>query len=51
MHRMLFYEPPLHRRSTETEVREILALALKPETRVRMGDALATIRQVQTLTN
>ncbi len=31
----------LHGRSTEAEVREILAIAVKPEVRVRLGDALA----------
>lgn len=33
----------LHGRSTEAEVREILATAVKPEARVRMGDALAAL--------
>ena len=32
-----------HGRSTEAEVREILAAAVKPEQRVRMGEALAAI--------
>lgn len=32
-----------HGRSTEAEVREILATVLKPEQRVRMGEALAAI--------
>ena len=33
----------LHGRSTEAEVREILANAVKPEARVRLGDALAAL--------
>jgi plasmid stability protein len=32
-----------HGRSTEAEVREILASAVKPEQRVRLGDALAAL--------
>jgi len=32
-----------HGRSTEAEVREILAIADKPESRVRLGDALASL--------
>jgi len=34
-----------------SEVREILAHAVKPETRVRMGDALATLSRQVGLTN
>lgn len=29
--------------STEAEVRDILSAAVKPETRIRMGDALASL--------
>jgi plasmid stability protein len=38
-------------RSTEAEVREILAVAVKPETRVPMGDALAELGDKIGLTN
>jgi plasmid stability protein len=47
VHRALRVRATLHGRSTEAEVREILALAVKPETRVRLGDALAALgRQI-----
>jgi plasmid stability protein len=42
---------PKHGRSTEAEVREILAAAVKPEKRVRVGDALAAIGRKIGLTN
>ena len=41
VHRALRVQAALHGRSTEAEVREILANAVKPEARVRLGDALA----------
>lgn len=40
-----------HGRSVEAEVREILAMAVKPETRVRLGDALAALSREIGLTN
>ncbi len=40
VHRALRMRAAQHGRSTEAEVREILASAVKPEKRVRMGDAL-----------
>ncbi|MES2263796.1 MAG: plasmid stabilization protein [Pseudomonadota bacterium] len=40
-----------HGHSTSAEVREILALAVKPETRVCMGDALAALGRKIGLTN
>lgn len=43
VHRALRLRAARHGRSTEAEVREILAAAVKPEKRVRMGDALAAI--------
>lgn len=43
VHRALRVRAALHGRSTEAEVREILAAAVKPEKRVRVGDALAAI--------
>ena len=51
VHRALGVQAALHGRSTEAEVREILAHAVKPETRVRMGDALATLSRQVGLTN
>ena len=43
VHRALRVRAALHGHSTEAEVREILASAVKPETRVRLGDALAAL--------
>lgn len=43
VHRALRVRAAQHGRSTEAEVREILAAAVKPEKRVRVGDALAGI--------
>lgn len=43
VHRALRVQAALHGRSTEAEVREILAVAVLPETRVRLGDALAAL--------
>lgn len=43
VHRALRTQAEQHGRSTEAEVREILAAGVKPESRVRMGDALAAI--------
>lgn len=43
VHRALRVRAALHGRSTEAEVREILANAVKPEQRIRMGDALAAL--------
>ncbi|MBB5213912.1 FitA-like ribbon-helix-helix domain-containing protein [Parapusillimonas granuli] len=43
VHRALRVRAAEHGRSTEAEVREILAAAVKPEKRVRMGEALAAI--------
>jgi antitoxin FitA len=51
VHRALRVRAALHGRSTEAEVREILALAVKPEQRVRMGDALAALSSKIGLTN
>jgi len=41
VHRALRLRAAQHGRSTEAEVREILAIAVKPQTRVRLGEALA----------
>ncbi|SFV11216.1 FitA-like ribbon-helix-helix domain-containing protein [Pseudoduganella namucuonensis] len=51
VHRALRVRAAQHGRSTEAEVREILALAVKPEARVRMGDALAALGRQVGLTN
>lgn len=51
VHRALRVQAALHGRSTEAEVREILARAVKPENRVRMGDALAALGRKIGLTN
>lgn len=51
VHRALRVLAALHGRSTEAEVREILASAVKPEARMRMGDALAALGRKIGLTN
>ena len=51
VHRALRVQAALHGHSTEAEVREILATAVKPETRVRLGDALAELGRQIGLTN
>ncbi len=51
VHRALRVQAALHGHSTEAEVREILAIAVKPETRVRLGDALAALGRKVGLTN
>jgi plasmid stability protein len=43
VHRALRVRAAQHGRSTEAEVREILANAVKPKTRVLLGDALAAL--------
>lgn len=51
VHRALRVRAAQHGRSTEAEVREILSAAVKPEKRVRMGDALAAVGRKIGLTN
>ena len=51
VHRALRVQAAQHGRSTEAEVREILAAAVKPEARVRMGDALSALGTKIGLTN
>ena len=51
VHRALRVRAAKHGRSTEAEVREILASAVKPSSRVRMGEALADIGRKIGLTN
>jgi plasmid stability protein len=43
VHRALRMRAAQHGRSTEAEVREILAIAVKPEARIRLGEALAEL--------
>lgn len=43
VHRALRVRAAQHGRSTEAEVREILANVVKPEERLRMGDALRSL--------
>ena len=51
VHRALRVQAAQHGRSTEAEVREILALAVKPETRVRLGESLAALGRKLNLGN
>ncbi|WP_127170735.1 FitA-like ribbon-helix-helix domain-containing protein [Xanthomonas euvesicatoria] len=51
VHRALRVRAAQHGRSTEAEVREILAAVVKPEKRVRVGEALAAIGRKIGLTN
>ena len=51
VHRALRVRAAQHGRSTEAEVREILAAVVTPEKRIRMGDALAAIGRNLELTN
>ncbi len=51
VHRALRMQAAQHGQSTEAEVREILATAVKPETRVRLGEALAALSRKIGLTN
>ncbi|NQB49212.1 FitA-like ribbon-helix-helix domain-containing protein [Pseudomonas aeruginosa] len=51
VHRALRVRAAQHGRSTEAEVREILTAAAKPESRVRVGDALAAIGRRVRLTD
>jgi antitoxin FitA len=51
IHRALRVRAVKHGHSTEAEVRAILAKLVKPGTRVRLGDALATLSRKIGLTN
>jgi antitoxin FitA len=51
VHRALRVMAAQHGHSTEAEVREILAIAVKPEARVRLGEALAALGRKIGLTN
>lgn len=45
VHRALRMQAAKHGRSTEAEVREIIAAAVMPEQRILLGDALARLGQ------
>ncbi len=51
VHRALRSQAILHGRSTEAEVREILATAVAPARRARFGEALAALSRDIGLTN
>jgi plasmid stability protein len=51
VHRAMRVRVALHGRSTEAEVRKILTFSVKPESRVRLGEALAALRRKIGLTN
>ncbi|MGN6650153.1 FitA-like ribbon-helix-helix domain-containing protein [Trinickia sp.] len=51
VHRALRLRAAQHGHSTEAEVRAILSSAVKPEKRVRLGDALAALGRKVGLTN
>lgn len=51
VHRALRVRAARHGRSTEAEVRAILQAVVKPEARLRLGDALAALGRKVGLTN
>lgn len=51
VHRALRVRAAQHGRSAEAEIRDILEHAVKPEKRVRMGDALASLGRKLKLTD
>jgi antitoxin FitA len=51
IHRALKARATRHGRSTEAEVREIIALAVKPVERIRLGDALPALSRALGLSN
>jgi plasmid stability protein len=51
VHRALRVRAAQHGHSTEAEVREILANAVKPEARLQLGEALAALGRQIGLTN
>ncbi|MEO5348545.1 MAG: plasmid stabilization protein [Magnetococcus sp. YQC-3] len=51
VHRALKVRAARHGRSTEAEVREILESVVKPELRIRMGEALAALSRKIGLTD
>lgn len=51
VHRALRLRAAQHGRSTEAEVRDILLLAVKPASRLQLGDALSALSRQAGLTN
>lgn len=51
VHRALRVRAAQHGHSTEAEVREILAISVKPESRVLLGDAICALGRKIGLTN
>jgi plasmid stability protein len=51
VHRALRVQAAQHGHSTEAEVREILTMAVKPEARVLVGEALSALGRKIGLTN
>jgi plasmid stability protein len=51
VHRALRVRAARHGRSAEAEIRDILERAVKPEKRVRLGDALAALGRKAGLTD
>jgi len=51
VHRALRVRAAQHGRSAEAEIRDILERAVKPESRLRMGDALASLGRKLELTD
>ncbi|MBS0318394.1 MAG: plasmid stabilization protein [Proteobacteria bacterium] len=51
VHRALRLQAARHNRSTEAEVRAILAAVAKPDKRLRLGDALAALSRKIGLTD
>ena len=51
VHRALRVRAAQHGRSTEAEVRDILAIAVKPASRVLLGDALSALGRKVGLSN
>lgn len=51
VHRALRVQAAQHGRSTEAEAREILTMAVKPESRVRVGEALSALGRKIGLSN
>jgi plasmid stability protein len=50
-HRAIKARAAEHGQSTEAEIREILSRAVKPDTRLRLGDALAALGREAGLTD
>lgn len=51
VHRALRLQAASHGHSTEAEVRQILANAVNPPKRIKMGDAMSALGQQMGLTN